>query len=166
MNTSIQTPLARQLALIDLLLQIAAFAISFGVIVCARQSKSIWAIQAGTMLLGVACWIPMLRRPSVRRVQLFAVYFCWWIVASWFLTYVLWASAFGRDFWVPQIIAFGNVGYVLCRFVLLPISLAVVAIGVMRSDRESRAWTSGTMFIGCLQVVICTVMEIVGLIRW
>ncbi len=156
----------RSLRLSDFLKQITVFALAFTVIAFGRDLKNVWLIQSGTLMAGAALWFPMIRGASVGRMHRFATYFCWWIVLSWFATYVIWQSAFGRDFWMPQVIAIGDVGYVLSRFVLLPTTMAVIALGMFRGPTERSAWTHWVSVFGCVPLLTSTTMEATGLIQW
>lgn len=156
----------RRLRLSDLLAQTAVCALAFAVMVSGRDLKNIWLIQTGALVAGTALWIPMFRGLSVGRMHLFSAYFCWWIVLSWFLTFAVWQSAFGRDFWAPQIIAISDVGYALCRFVLLPATLAVIALGLLQVTTKCSVWTHCVSAVGCVPLLASSTMEAVGLIQW
>lgn len=132
-----------------------------------RDLKSIWLIQLGTAMLSGAFWWPAVRYPTLTRLHLLSGFLTWWIPLSWVATYAIWQSAFVQEeFWIPQLIAIADVGYVLLRFVITPLSCNVLIMGIILM-RRGPTWSSlfGTIF-GILPFALLVIMESTGHIRW
>ena len=133
----------------------------------AQTSRNVWLIQASMLALGIAFWLPACRRPTFTRLHWFCVFATWWILISHIATFAIWQSAFAReDFWIPQLMAFSDVGYVLYRFLILPVSLIVLIIGIIDFRRRSTWVTLMRTFMGVLPLMALVTMETIGLIQW
>lgn len=132
-----------------------------------RDLKSIWLIQFGTAMLGGAFWWPAVRKPTLARLHLFSGFLTWWIPVSWVATYAIWQSAFIREeFWIPQLIAIGDVGYVLLRFVVTPLSCIVLIIGIILMRRAPTLSVLFRTIVGMLPFALLATMEATGHIQW
>lgn len=149
----------------DMLVLTSLTAIWLVAIRTGQEFRHIWLIQLGTMLIGTTPWWLAIRHPSLVRLHWFCIFASWWVPVSWFFTYVIWQSAFGRDFWIPQIMMISDVGHFLSRFVLIPLFVIVMIIGAIGARHRTRWRTISRTLLGAVPLTALTILETMGLVR-